>query len=477
MTSGVRDPILAAFDRLVETAPGEALVISGDRLRSRGEVAALARQVESRLEGSAAESPLVALSAPNGSAFLAGFLAVRRSRRAVLLLDSSVREAAARETAAAMGARVLLSAAEPEAGAESFDVRTIDDAAAPPPAALDSAVLKLTSGSTGGPRGVLTSAGALVADDRALAAVMGLAASDRILAAIPMSHSYGLSSVVLPALLRGSPLVVPRAAGPFAALEACEAARVTFLPTVPAYLAALLSMASPPPLAASVRLVISAGAPLAPRVAAAFRRTYGQAVHVFYGASECGGICFDREGSAGERGTVGTPVDGVEVELERTDDADGPGRVVVRSPAVASAYHPAEPGLGDGRFVTGDLAEWRAGELALVGRTDDLINIRGKKVNPRTVESVLRRLPGVADVAVFGLDADNGDPAIQAFVACDRERLDLATVRTFCRDRLAKHQMPRFITLVAELPRTGRGKLDLRAMTRHALSQRPESVG
>ena len=59
--------------------------------------------------------------------------------------------------------------------------------------------------------------------------------------------------------------------------------------------------------------------------------------------------------------------------------------------------------LGGGRFIAGDLAEWKDGELVLRGRVDDLVNIKGKKVNPREVEAVLAQLPGVREVAVLGV--------------------------------------------------------------------------
>ena len=81
--------------------------------------------------------------------------------------------------------------------------------------------------------------------------------------------------------------------------------------------------------------MLTAGAPLRAVTAGRFRETFGLPVHVFYGASECGGICYDREGTAAERGTVGAPVEGVRVELEPPG-----GILTVRSPAVAAGLHP-----------------------------------------------------------------------------------------------------------------------------------------
>jgi acyl-CoA synthetase (AMP-forming)/AMP-acid ligase II len=200
-----------------------------------------------------------------------------------------------------------------------------------------------------------------------------------------------------------------------------------------------------------------------------FRERFGQPVHVFYGASECGGICYDRPGGAAERGTVGTPVDGVRVELEAVDGDDGGAagsRVVVRSPAVATGYLPGEGRrLGGGRYVTDDLACRRDGELALVGRLNDLINVKGKKVNPREVETVLAALPAVEDAVVSsGAGSGEGGGMVRAVIACRPGSLSAADVLAHCRRHLAEHKVPRSVVLVDALPRNERGKVDRAAV-------------
>src|SRR6185295_19399004 len=114
---------------------------------------------------------------------------------------------------------------------------------------------------------------------------------DRIASAVPMSHSYGFTTVALSAIVRGLTVILPSSDGPFASLEAAETLGATIFPTVPSYIGALLKMSEPPAWPAQIRLAISAGALLAPQIAARFRATYGVPIHVFYGSSECGGIC------------------------------------------------------------------------------------------------------------------------------------------------------------------------------------------
>jgi acyl-CoA synthetase (AMP-forming)/AMP-acid ligase II len=425
----------------------------------------------------------VALQAPNGPAFLAGLLALRRTGSPALLLDPRTPPRERRRLARELGARrALVCSTGWPAGVGEWTVEAVEDAAAVTPPA-DSAVIKLSSGSTGSARGVATPTAALLADDDALVRSMGILPADRLLAAIPLSHSYGLSSLAVPALVRGLPLVLPSSEGPFGPLAAASEAAATVLPTVPAWLGAAARLASPPPLPPALRLVLSAGAPLPAETSARFRERFGRPVHVFYGASECGGICYDREGSAAERGTVGSPVEGVTLDLLPPDDGGGEdaGRVAVRSPAVAIGYLPtADDRLAGGRFATDDLARWRGGELALVGRLNDLINVKGRKVNPREVERVLAALPAVEDVVVTGVTAARpdagGEETVRAVIACRPGALSPAEVVTWCRDHLAEHKVPRSVVLVDALPRTERGKVDREGLAAVAGRERLEGA-
>jgi acyl-coenzyme A synthetase/AMP-(fatty) acid ligase len=188
-------------------------------------------------------------------------------------------------------------------------------------------------------------------------------------------------------------------------------------------------------------------------------------VHVFYGASECGGICYDREGSAAERGTVGAAVDGVRVVLEPLDGTPGGqegGIVTVTSPAVAAGYVPDhDPRLARGRFQASDLASWEEGELRLRGRVDGLINVKGKKVLPGEIEAVLRRLPGVEEAIAVGVPSpDRSSDVVRAVVACPTGTLTYEEVVTWCRRHLPDHKVPRSVVLVDAIPRTSRGKVD-----------------
>ena len=410
---------------------------------------------------------VIGLAAPNGAPFIAGFLALRRANATILLLDPAAPSDDRRRAAEVMEASAIL---EWRSGSLRFAelrrgtrMQSTDRVA----------VVKLTSGSTGTPRGVAMTAAQLMADEAQLATTMGFRDDDRIATAVPMSHSYGFTTVALSAIVRGLTLILPADDGPFGSLRAARELGATIFPTVPSYLGALLKMAEPPQWPSSVRLVISAGAALSPSIAKQFRTTYGLPVHVLYGSSECGGICYDREGTSAERGTVGTPVDGVRLTLE------GDGVVAVEAASVGDGYFPiADRRLGHGRFETSDLAEWRDGELVLLRRIDDVINVRGHKVDPAEVEQVLSGLDGVEEVVVLGVASqDQREQIVRAVVACSTRRLEYQEIASWCRARLADHKVPRSVVIVDAIPRTARGKVDRSALRSDAILSGKESEG
>jgi long-chain acyl-CoA synthetase len=454
------DPILTVFEELARRDGTAPVVASPQRQATRDEVLALSRAIE-RAAGRSAAPPgaYVLIACANGAAFLAAMLGVRRSGRVPVLADWTTPPDERARIAGALGiaAAVVCDEAFPDQAAA---VRTIPLPAAPATPAAGVDYVKVTSGSTGTPSGIAVTAESLIADDEQIASSMGISGDDRILAQILWSHSYALSSAVLPALRRGSLLVISEDGGPWGPLDAGRALGSTFFPTVPVYLHTIASLAEAPVWPASIRTVISAGSPLRPDTAARFQAAFGMPVHVFYGASECGGICYDREGSAALRGTVGTPLNGVTVEL-----CDGAVRV--RSAAVGSGYVPvAREELSGGTFLAADLGTWTSGgELALLGRADALINAGGKKVHPAEVENVLREMPGVREVVVVGVAAEQGEREIvRAVIACDPARVTYEEVAAWCRVRLAAHKVPRSILLVDDIPRTARGKIDRAAL-------------
>jgi long-chain acyl-CoA synthetase len=474
--SGARskDPIAEAFERLCARDGARPLVFGPGRAATLAEVDGLARAAEALLAQARLEPGApVGVRAADGPGFLAALLACLRAGHPAALLEAGATadETARLITTLDLAGLLAVATAWPRGAADltwqDRPTRPGADGAHPLPAGTS--VIKLTSGSSGAAQGVAVGSEALLADDRALREAMQINLEDRILAMIPWAHSYGLSSLVVPALAHGIPLVMPESGSPFGTLASASRWRVTVCPTVPAWAAALLNLAEPPPLPDTLRLILTAGALLRPEIAGDFRLRFGRHIHAFYGATECGGIAYDRDGGAAERGTVGEPLTGVQVTLEPLEGggANG-GRVVVESAAVGLAILPeGSARLGSGRFASNDLAEMRGGEIRLTARLDDLINVRGRKVNPREVERAIAAMEQVEDVAVHGVHRTRtGDPAVRAVVASRNSQVTAEAVIAWCRARLSSYKVPRSVVLVPSIPRTPRGKIDRTALER-----------
>jgi acyl-coenzyme A synthetase/AMP-(fatty) acid ligase len=430
-------PIAEAFAALHRAAPHAPVAWTSRGARDRADVWSLAHRLAGSLPG---ERERVAISTRDPLVLLAAVLAVWQRDGCAVLLDAADPQAPRRDLAAHFGAGAIV-VDEPAPAVQAVAAGTRTEAGA-------FAAIKLTSGSTDLPRGIGVSAAAMVADADQLEATMGIGARDRVFAAVPMSFSYGVGNLLVPALWRGRELVLPDPQHAFGFVQAMRGGGPTVLPAVPSLLRALVRNAGELP--PSLRLVISAGAVLPAAVAAAVRSRFGLAVHAFYGATEAGGICYDRAGQAAEQGTVGTPVDGVGVTL----DADG--RVTVRSAAVGEALGGEDNPRG-GVFRAPDLASWRANELVLLGRAGDVFDVGGHKVHPLEIERVIAELAGVDDVVVVPWRDDEGRASSAALVAA--RGVDELAVRRHCAQRLHAAKVPRCVVVVVELPRTSRGKL------------------
>jgi len=302
--------------------------------------------------------------------------------------------------------------------------------------------LKITSGSSqGDPKIIKCRAEHLMVDGQQIIRGMGLRRTDRHLAVIPLGHSYGLGSLVMPLIIQGATLVV---ASQFVLRQLTgwiDQFQTSVFPGVPALFRSLAALPGKDPLP-SLRLAVSAGAPLQAEVARAFFDRYSVKLHNFYGSSETGGISYDRTGSASLSGrSVGKPLAGVAVTIQQ-------GQIVVKSPAVATR---------NGAWKLPDSGEWNARrELVILGRVGQSANVGGKKVNPVEVERVLRSNASVTDVGVWVLQKNGRD----YLAAAVETNLSQDQIERYLSSHLPIWKMPRRFFIAHELPRSARGKLD-----------------
>src|SRR5206468_13123590 len=157
-------------------------------------------------------------------------------------------------------------------------------------------LLKLTSGTTAAPRAIRLRSEQLLADCNQICDTMGISDIDLNFGLIPISHSYGFSNLLTPLIARGVPMVLSRERMPRTVLVDLACTGATVFPGMPLFYQAFSEMENVPALP-KLRLCISAGAPLLLGIARQFQEKFKVPVHSFYGASECGGICYDRDAS------------------------------------------------------------------------------------------------------------------------------------------------------------------------------------
>ena len=327
-------------------------------------------------------------------------------------------------------------------------------------------LFKLTSGTTATPRLVRFRSEQLLADCNQICETMEISDVDLNFGVIPISHSYGFSNLLLPLIARGVPMVVSCDRTPRAILADLARTNATVFPGMPLFYQAFCEINDTPALP-NLRLCISAGAPLSAAVAKKFFEKFNKPIHSFYGASECGGICYDREGRSDIEGFVGQPIRGVEVEL--VDATATSSRIRVRSAAVGDGYFPKpdEGKLGTGTFIPDDLLAREASGFKIVGRISDLINVAGKKVNPAEVETQLLHFAGVRQAVVFGRSAGAGlrnEEVVACVVAAPA--VSENDLLRFCRTGLSAWQVPKQIFIMDAIPTNERGKISRQDLAR-----------
>ncbi len=453
--------ILEAFARLCSSNPDAPAVIDGETglVTSRG--ALLDRAIDLAKDlGSAgvSQGDLVAIQLPNSVDFLATFVAVLRRDAIAVPID---RNATQNEVATILTHFAIRALVCRGVGGRT-DVTSRTDAK-PLRRPDRTPLIKLTSGSSGLPKGILTSETNLTADCRNICSSMGIVETDRNLGVIPFSHSYGFSNLVTPLLLQGAAIVASNQYLPLSLLEIANRSSCTVFPGIPMIFDHLARTPRGDGIFDTVRTFLSAGAPLRGEVSRLFHDRFGAVIHSFYGCSECGGIAYDRKGASVERGSVGAPVDGVTLEI-----CPDTGRLRILSAAVAVGYvfgsedenWRFEPGV----YTTDDLARISDdGEVELTGRVGDMINIAGKKVNPREVEQIILRHPSVREVKVYGEHAGaRGDVVAAAIVG--EPGLTREAIRDLCREHLSSWKVPRVVKILDQLPLDERGKIKKRLL-------------
>lgn len=329
-----------------------------------------------------------------------------------------------------------------------------------------------TSGTTGQPKGVMLSTRSMLWVNAACwVPIFEMGPEDRILSPLPLFHSYALNICVLSILANGASEYIMDRFSIAEAMELLEKEQFTKMPAVPTMFHYLMLAAKEQgrnPFH-SVTRCVSAGAILAASLNEAFETEFGVELLDGYGITETSTmVTMNWPGSVRLPGSCGLPLPGLSVRLVDSEDRDvafgEEGELIVRGPNVMKGYHnkpeATESALKGGWYRTGDLARMDAsGFLTITGRLKELIIRGGQNIAPAEIEETVQKLPGVRDCAVVGVPHETLGEVPVAFIVPDAEMPVLDDVREFCGRTLSSYKLPADAVAVAEIPRTGSGKI------------------
>jgi long-chain acyl-CoA synthetase len=336
----------------------------------------------------------------------------------------------------------------------------------------DTAVILYTSGTTGRPKGAeLTHANLRRNAAVSATTLFGLEPDDVVMGCLPLFHSFGQTCGLNAAVSSGACLTLLPRFDPGKALEVIQRDRVTVFEGVPTMYVALLNHPRRGEFDThSLRVCVSGGAALPVEVLRGFEDAFGCVILEGYGLSETSPVAsFNHPDRQRKPGSIGTPIQGVEMRLVGSGGEDVPagevGEIAIRGHNLMKGYWRREDAtreaIPDGWLRTGDLARQdEDGYFFIVDRKKDLIIRGGYNVYPREVEEVLHEHPAVAEAAVVGVPhPTHGEEVGAAVVLKPGTEATPAELRAFCEERIAAYKYPRHVWLEAALPKTATGKI------------------
>jgi long-chain acyl-CoA synthetase len=351
----------------------------------------------------------------------------------------------------------------------------------PPPTRivdLDLAAIIYTSGSTGDPKGVTLTHRNMVSAARSITQYLENITSDIILCVLPLSFDYGLYQVLMSVLFSGTVILERKFGYPFKLIKLIQEKKVTGLPCVPTMMAIFLQMEGLEKKdLSSVRYISNTGAALPPSYIPRLKKIFPNArIYSMYGLTECKRVAYlPPEMIDKKPDSVGIAMPNTEVYVLDDEggilERDATGELVVRGSNVMQGYWNDPEGtsrvLKPGRYPwektlhTGDLFRIdRDGFLYFMGRMDDIIKSRGERVSPKEIENVLYQIEDLTAVRVTAVPDEILGNAIKAEVVKKQgSNITIDEILRHCRANLEDLMVPKYIEMVANLPKSESGKI------------------
>lgn len=437
----------------------------------------------------------VALLCENGAEFVAAYLAIQVAGLVVVPINLMQNAPEQQYVLTDAGVRMLLYSPDREAQAgalltglpELRGLRIVPQAGPEIAQARmggELAAILYTSGTTGFPKGAMLTQHNLLSNTASLFAMLELREDDCPLVVLPMFHAFAATVGLLTPLLHGLSLAPLARFDPVGVSAAIAATRATLFLGVPSMYGLLLRLDDARRAQwRTVRYAVAGGAAMPVQWLQDFETRFGIPVLEGDGPTECSPVtCVNPIRGVRKPGSVGLPLPGVQMSVRDplgAEVADGDmGEVCVAGPNVMAGYWKqpvatAESFFGTW-FRTGDLGYRDAGGyFFLVDRIKDMIIVNGMNVYPRMIEEVLHQHPAVREVAVVGERHPlHGEIPVAYLTVTSSPAIGAAALRSYCRERLGQHQVPRRFEILAELPKNATGKILKRELRRQGELER-----
>lgn len=478
--------------------PATAIVF-GEQALSYNDIEAMSNRYAARLHASGVRAgDAVALLMENSLEYPVAVFSILKLGAVLVPLNFRYRPDEVAFAVNDTGARLLIAGAaqstEAHEAARSFqhEVRIVDasregllapvDGPVPAPAFEPSpdapAMVMYTSGTTGFPKGAVFSHAAYMAIQTSMIIGGDLRSDDTLLVAMPLFHSAGLNALLMPALLLGAKVVIAsRGFHPESILALVARHRVSVTMWVPTMLAMLVESGE---VArhdlSSLRKLWYGSSPIAPDLLEKMRRHFSADLYQFYGMTETGMTAVlgprDHEDHAY---ATGRELFNAELRIVDSQGQDVPvggiGEIISRQwPLGMIGYlnrpQATEQTVVNGWIRTGDLARNEGdGLFTIVDRIKDMLISGAENIYPSEIEHCIAQLPGVLEVAVFGVpDPVYGESVCAAVVRREGAVLGEEDIVAWCAARIAPYKKPKRVVFMSELPKTSTGKV-----TKHVL--------
>jgi long-chain acyl-CoA synthetase len=336
--------------------------------------------------------------------------------------------------------------------------------------------LNYTSGTTGRPKGAITTHRHIIANGIATVAAFDFTHEDVFLGMFSVfAHPHELFHR---SILVGGAFVVLDTLSPRVVAQAIAKHRVSWMMAVPSFYEMLLDLGADqegPFDLSSLRILEAGGAHVGAASLARMEERFGARFMPVWGCTEASGVALaNGPGEDRQPGATGRAVAGYEIRVIDDHGRQVPpgtvGEMVLRGPAVADGYinNPDETAalFKDGWYHTRDLVRCdEQGWFYFIGRRSEMLKIGGIRVYPLEIERVLKDHPQVRDVVVVRAEERvRGEVARAVVATVPGSAVDARALRAYCRDRLAVYKVPRIVEFWREIPKLPNGKIDKRAV-------------